>query len=390
MRRRGSSRALLLVSLCASVVGGCGAREALDIGAGAGSSRQCPELEVTDVPECTRASPEALPLARLAELPGETGGMDGWHLAADEAHLYFVSESRIFRVSKEGGEPEPLTPPHTAGQSLTLVGDFLYWWHEGWVRRMPVGGGPIEPALELPEADGWTVAPDAILSWQGSEYGAPLRSTSLSTGEATVLWAGARQARIVGFRADESHAYGLVGHDLLRVPLEGGAAELLGEGTDALSGWAAGGGLEWIVTDTHVYLGRASFEDVPVNEAGSFDPKIEVYRVAKESPHTAEQVVNRGFSLRMVEHEDDLFLDAVVRANEGPETRGEIVRVPLDGGEVERIGESDSASPALSSVYTNTSAGIAASDCHVFVHLRCEDEDTYRLVALPYGEEREE
>jgi hypothetical protein len=130
-----------------------------------------------------------------------------------------------------------------------------------------------------------------------------------------------------------------------------------------------------LLTDEHLYFGAKDYRE---GEA--------VHRIAKTEAPTPERIV-AGFPVTMVVHDRALFVDGVVPAGFGGPlegTPGGIVRAPLDGGDAEAIAET-TVRTEPGTVAEWRAAGLAASDCYVYFILPCDDEPTYRLVAVSYG-----
>jgi hypothetical protein len=311
-------------------------------------------------------------------LPGDASGGRGSSLATDGAFLYFVSGSRVFRVPVAGGAPEALTPAHAADGAIVFADGFLYWTRAGVVTRMAAQGGAMQPLVEVPSTGGWTVSSDGILWWESGAGAMPLMRTAFSSGETSELWPGRPEQGLRHVRADREHAYLALDFDLFRIPIEGGSEEhLAGNGDTAGDSTRVRSG-DLLLTDTHVYFGGTRRFTGPDEEP---DPPHAVFRLPKASPHTLA-VVAAGYPVQMFAHHGALFVDVVTPELDGAEAPGEIVRVPLEGGEAEHVADSDSRSIAGAASST-TSLGLVATDCFVYFNRACHDESTSRVVAIP-------
>ncbi|MEJ7733007.1 MAG: hypothetical protein WKG00_27895 [Polyangiaceae bacterium] len=362
--------------MVAAVLAGCAGCGGLDRDpAPSGPALQCDALKPSGVASCDLVAPEAVVLARIAPLPGEDSGANGFHVASDGAFLYYVSESRVFRLAVGGGEPEALTASGSAGGSFGLADGWLYWTKDRVVSRMPAEGGDVETLLELPEEVGWSVVPDAILWWRYAGEAEPLRRFRISTGETTDLWSSPADQGIRGAATDGEHVYMALTTDLVRIPLEGGATEVLSAYGGALgpTPQVVRGILE--LTNEHVYFAGSGPGPQPDGSEGH-GPRI--LRATKAAPHTVDSAAD-GFAARMAIHAGALFADLAVPVS-GEEAHGAIVRVAPDGT-VEPIADSDLTVGAA--VISWASDGLVASDCWVYFNLRCGEDSSHRLVAMP-------
>lgn len=220
------------------------------------------------------------------------------------------------------------------------------------------------------------------MTWDYPEEGAPLYRTTVSSGETVEIWPGDPEQKIQDARADARHVYLAGDFDLLRVPLQGGPAErLVGNGPKVGPEPRLLGGAI-LVTDEHVYFGAT---ELKVDKKPGYDTAtFGVYQLSKADASTVKPVLE-GLPIRIAAHDENVFADLVMPPALGePDTYGSIVRAALDGGPVEHIADTALRSWGAGALEYR-SAGLAASDCYVYFILRCEDEPTYRLVALPYG-----
>ena len=102
MKSTRKARCLPLTLAVAALSIGCGARSSLGELVAACDGVPCDTPRVAD---CKRLTPEAVPLARLAPSSPGAGDVSPFYLAADDEHIYFSSEGRIWRVSNN------FTPP---------------------------------------------------------------------------------------------------------------------------------------------------------------------------------------------------------------------------------------------------------------------------------------
>lgn len=367
-------RAFSLASVLALLCSSCGGVDNDPASSGDSSSGssplQCEALEPAQASTCDLVAPEATMLAHIS--PSNEGG-NGFQLASDGTFLYFVSESRVFRLPVGGGEPEALTPAGSADGSFRLDEGWLYWTKDRMVSRMSAAGGDIEPLVQLPEEGGWAVVPDAILWWTYYDEGEPLHRYRISTAETSILFESPAPQGIRGATANEQWLYIALTEQLVRIPLEGGDTEVVAGEQGQLGTTPRVDHEQLGFTSEHVYFaGRG-----PLHPDDPLDFEQRVFRVTKAAPHTVD-VALTGFTARTALHDGILFADMVIPAGL-EETRGAIVRVSPDGTP-EHIADSDL---TTGTVTKWSSDGLVASDCWVYFNLLCRDDFSYRLVAMP-------
>ncbi|UQA56961.1 hypothetical protein [Polyangium aurulentum] len=310
----------------------------------------------TPVPDCTRATPSAIPIARLFD------GTDAFHLATDGESLYYVSEGRVFRMSMTDRVPEALTPQGTFGVQVTYADGFVYWQNLDGVHRVPAEGGLVEPLVELPFSATWAVAGDAILSSGPSGHPSPLYRTSLTTDETTEIIAEDPVQFISRMHVDGDRVLVRYSNRLVAVPATGGDVEVL-------ASMFMVGAEPPRVDETHIYFGAR-----PGSTAG-------LHRIPRDGS-SAPELFLRGTPIAVAFAGDSIFANVVPNLENGEEeTIGELVRAPLDGGAPEHITFTDARGKPYS--ISLGTGGLVVSDCTLYFIERCSDETELRLVALP-------
>lgn len=351
------------------IVAGCGARTDLDLA----SSEDSPEYEpvcseqqpAARVPDCARATPSAVPLARLARDPGSDSfdGVDSFHLATDGEAIFYVSEGRVFRTPMADGITEALTPPGSADGWVRYADGFVYWEDDDVVQRVPARGGLVEPLVEVPPTAIWAVAGDAILSTGAANQPSPLYRTSLTTGETTEIIAEDPDQPIRSMRVDGDRVLVMYSDSLVTVPVTGGDVEVL-------ASMSMSGGEPPIANEAYVYFGAMTF------------PTHGLYRILRDKP-SAPELFLPGFPVSVALAGDDVFANVVPNLEDGEEeTIGELMRAPVRGGDPEHITFTDAR--RTPSFIANSTAGLLVAECTLYVIEECTDEpiNEYRLVAL--------
>lgn len=359
------------LALLLSLTVGCGARTVLDDTSAdddvddAVVEPACTAQIEPRVEDCERASIDAVPLARI------TG--DGFHLAADDESLYYTSDNNVFRLPMSGGDPEALTPGPVGGQGIQYANGFVYWLsHDDVVQRVPKAGGEPEPLIRLAHGSVWAVADPYLLSAGPPTETSPLVRTSLVTGETSELLAVGPEQKILEIGVADGWALVALSDSLVRLPLSGGAPELLAAGSMTGAPRAH---------DGHVYFGSL-FPEGGVWSEG-------IFRVEVESAAEPELFL-RGFPVAYAFDGEALYGHVIPGPEEVPGERvpGRLVRAPLEGGAPEQL-TFTSAYRELG--YTVSSNGLTVSGCNVYFIERCGGAtgSGYRLVTmskLPGGE----
>lgn len=342
---------------------GCSARTQLEdrtAGGGPGGEEPaCLEEPEPRVEDCARASTDAVP---IAELRG-----DGFHLAADEAYLYYASEQAIFRLAMSGGEPEPLTPPGAGGAQVKYAEGYVYWLDGDLVRRVRATGGEVEDLVKLPPQATWAVAEDAILSAGSYTAPSPVYRTSLGTGETSELLPEDPEQPIWDLGVAGDRVFVERSDSLISVPLDGGEAQLVYDG-------GTGGGQPPIAHDGQVYF-TGSFTD-----GGAFG--VGILRVDIDPPHAAE-VFLRGYGVAFAADDRALYAHVIPTPGSSDEpTTGTLVRAPFAGGVPTELTRT-SGKGHLG--YEISSNGLAVSGCYVYFVDRCTElpGNEFRIVAVP-------
>lgn len=364
---RASSCCLALLSV---ILVGCGARTDPYLA----SSEDGPERELVcsdqqpaaRVPDCARATPSAVPLARLVRGPGSDGsdGVDSFHLATDGESIFYISEGRVFRTPIADEITEALTPPGSADGWVRYADGFVYWEGDDVVQRVPAQGGMVEPLVNIPPTAIWVVAGDAILSSGPANQPSPLYRTSLTSGETTEIIAEDPDQFIRSMRVDGDHVLIAYSDSLVTIPVTGGDVE-------TLVAMSTSGGEPPIADEAYIYFSALTF------------PTIGLYRARRDGPSTPELFLP-GFPVSVALAGDDVFANVVPNLEDGEEeTVGELMRAPVGGGDPEHITFTDAR--RTPSFITNSTAGLVVSDCTIYLIEICTDQPTYeyRLVALP-------
>jgi len=330
---------------------GCGARVVLeDPLADDDDEHEEPECTADLEPrveDCERESTDAVPLARLEG--------DGWHLAADDEFLYYISDGTVYRLAMIGGEPEALTPFGSALSDIQYADGFLYWMDSGVVKRVPKEGGEPEPLVELASTSTWAVAGDAILSSAPTPEPAPLYRTSWITGETSELLALDPEQFIWKIGVGDGHALVARSHGLVSVPLGGGEPQVL-------AGNGVGAGQPPVVHDGQVYFGSTH----PQGDHSG----IGLLRVDLDDPAAPELVLD-GFPVAFAFADDTLYGHTIpVPEIPGEKVPGRIVRQSLAGGDPEHITDTS----AYAEIgFTHSSNGLVVSGCNVYFIDKCND-----------------
>ncbi len=309
------------------------------------------------VDDCTRASTDAVPVARIVG--------DGFHLAGDGEFLYFNSDHTVFRLAMSGGEPEPLTLPGGGGLEIKQVDGFVYWWDDDAVHRVPASGGEPELLVELGPQATWTVTGDAIVHAGPYTASSAVHRTSWATGETIEILPEDPEQPIWDLGVGEGRVFVSRSQSLVSVPVGGGEPQLLYDGgTD--------GGQPPIAHDGQVYFAGI----FPENDAFA----VGLLRVDLDAP-SAPEVFLRGYGVAFAIDDDALFAHIIPPGSSAATTRGELLRAPLAGGEAELLTHTSAKGHLGFEISSN---GLVVSDCHVYFVDRCADgvPNEFRLVAI--------
>src|SRR6185503_17343535 len=236
----------LAVLLLASLAAGCGARSALDDTAGADTPR---------VDDCERRTPDAVPLARIALLPGGGGG-DPFRFTSDKDYLYFASEGRIWRVAKASGAPRPLTPPGSAGSRVVIGGGSVFWSRDGEVFRAPVGGGDPEPIGAAPGE--WTISGQGLVVTGPAAQPAPVTRTPFGGGPSQEILPADPQQYVHKLVPAGDGVLVQRSHDLVLIPASGGSLQLAEANAMTGASPMEDGGFAYFGADDPVTAGLSS------------------------------------------------------------------------------------------------------------------------------------
>ena len=194
-------------------------------------------VEATPTAEVWRAPRAGGPATRLVEGPEKVYG-----LALDEEYVYFVrtpypADGSVWRIAKRGGQPERLLDGAFNPTSIAVDRTHVYFnaaaARGGEVRRIPKGGGSVEliAALDGP----WDIAVDETALYVSEQDRRRIVRMPKQGGTPQVLASdfGTDWLRVHGdlvyFSACELSDCLI--QKLWRVPVNGGAVELVHEGT---------------------------------------------------------------------------------------------------------------------------------------------------------------
>jgi hypothetical protein len=343
----------LAVLLLASLAAGCGGRSALDDTAGADTPR---------VADCVRRTPDAVPLARIAPLPGG-GGADPFHFTSDEDYLYFASEGRIWRVAKASGAPQPLTPPGSAGGRVVIGGGSVFWSRDGEVFRAPAGGGDPEPIGVAPGE--WTISGQDLVVTGPAAQPAPVTRTPFGGGPSQEILPADPQQHVRALVPAGDGVLVQRSQDLVLVPASGAPLQL---------------------AEAFAMLGGAPVEDGGFAYFGAADPDTGgpnpgLQRVAAGGGDAPEILLD-GFPMALAIAGDTLYGNVVLQ-QPGDVFVGALVRLPKSGGAPTAMATTDAW--GKSGVYGQNTGGLEADAGHVYFIESCTalEEPEYRLVSLP-------
>ena len=348
----------------------------LAVGCGARSSLEEADSDTPRVADCERWTPDAVPLGRL------DGDSDPWHFTSDGAYLYFISEDRVFRVSKAAGAPEALTPPGSGGGHLLLAEGSLFWrGSDQSIYRVPLTGG--DPEVVGAATDTWTIADGALITTGLPGEPAPVLRTPLDGGPATEILPAPPQGFVSALTAVDGGVLVQRSHDLVLVPVNGAPVTLAK--IEATLGTAP------ITDGGFVYFSAGS--------KSILEPALK--RTALEESSTPEVVLD-GWPDAVAIYGDTLYTRIVLP--EGPTQtsspdvpdappdsmfqQGNLVRAPKAGGAPTVMTTTDSFKVITASgakAFGQTTSGLAVDAAHVYFIELCTDlkGGEYRLVSLP-------
>ncbi|NUO49339.1 MAG: hypothetical protein HOV80_10830 [Polyangiaceae bacterium] len=344
----------------------CSARTDIDPKPGEETEEEEDEEELPDctpvleprVEDCNRAAGDAVPLARLVG--------DGMHLAADDEFLYYASESRVFRLSMLGGEPEALTPGNSAGQDIKYADGFVYWTEDDVLYRVPATGGEAEALLELAQGSTWAVAGDAIFSAGPYVEPSAIHRTSIATGDTTEILAVEPEQGVASIGIQGGLVLVSRANSLVSIPVDGGEPRPLHTSGGASVGPA-------IVHGTDIYFqGRFPISDHAYASG--------ILRVDIDQP-SGYEVFLRGWVPAFAIDDDALYADLVPEPDgSGGKTHGRLVRAPLSGKAPAHLTDTSSYCQIGCTASPN---GLIVSGCNVYFTDRCTDASRpseYRIV----------
>jgi hypothetical protein len=345
--------------LLTGVAAGCGGRSALDDGALADTPR---------VADCVRRTPEAVPLARIAPLPGG-GGADPFHFTSDQGFLYFASEGRIWRVAKASGAPQPLTPSGSAGGRVVVRGGSVFWSKGGDVFRVPSGGGDPEPIGAAPGP--WTISGQDLVTAGPEQEPAPVIRTPFTGGPSQEILPADPQQFVDALVPVHDGVLVQRSQDLVLIPASGAPLQLA-EATAAGGPPVADGGF--------VYFGA----EEPVISGPSLGPGLQRVAVGGGA---APEILLDGFPVALAIAGDTLYAHVVLRRPDDVFV-GALVHLPKSGGAPTAMATTDSSgkapSPSSPAIYSAKTGGLEADAGHVYFIEVCTglQEAEYRLVSL--------
>jgi hypothetical protein len=186
------------------------------------------------------------------------------NLLVDGTHLYWVNDGLraegkpgIFRVSRDGGDPQTLYEGKGV-DTIALSGGFVYalFPADEVVVRIPKSGGAPEPVMEEVEGLSAIVADEQAVYWTCEEGIVKVAGD----GKPQVLIKGV--AHPAGLSADEANLYwyNVISGQLMAVPKKGGRpAPLLKQELTLHGHFAHGGQLFWTLgSDKKAEIRRAS------------------------------------------------------------------------------------------------------------------------------------
>jgi len=258
-------------------------------------------------------------------------------IALDDAFVYFTTNQGLARVSKEGGEPEPLGGFAGVNGLAVTVGYVYLVEGSGAVTRVFTGGGPPETIVPATFGGG----SGAIVADATDMYylvGPYLRRAKLEGGTASDLTADAFQGGVSAHRLviDETFAYyvaspnvGAQGSQLrkLRKDSPGGMTQ---PNTSAGTLVAEANGVIPVVTsdDQAIYFADFGSDGLKV--------QIRIHKVVSVADKPTELIAtmaasgnnnNPGFGGDMVSDGDSIYFGG----------SGGIFKVSVEGGEIETI-----------------------------------------------------
>jgi hypothetical protein len=362
MKSPRQTRCLFLALAVAALSTGCGARSSLGEVVAACDGVPCDTPRVAD---CKRLTPEAVPLARLAPSSPGAGDVSGFYFAADDEHLYFYSEGRIWRVSKKAGAPVALSPTDSGGGELHLTGDTLVWAKGGEIRRMVKTGGTPTTVVTFPSHPLLTVIGSDILSVEPQQKPAPIVITSLVDGTSSELLPSTPDTFVHEIGADGESALVQRSQDLLTVPLNGDPPAVL-------TTFSATGAAPPLADATSIYFGA--------RPPDSLHPAL--YRALKQ-PGSTPEVLLDGFPVSTALDGATLYAKIALRNPDGTYT-GALVHVPASGGDLVKMAATDA--KGNGSTFQESTSGLIVGDEYVYFIESCDPSDdgsAYRLVSLP-------
>jgi hypothetical protein len=319
------------------------------------------------VPDCKRLTPEAVPLARLAPSSPGAGDVSGFHFAADDHHLYFFSEGRIWRVAKRGGAPETVSPAGSGGNRIHVIGDTLVWSKGGDILRMAKTGGTPTTVATFPNSPLWTLIGSDILSVEPQQTPAPLLITPLFDGTSSELLPTIPDSFVHEIGEDGEAALVQRSQDLLTVPLNGDPPAVL-------TTFSSSGSAPPLADATSIYFGA--------RPPDSLDPAI--YRLLKQ-PGATPEVLLSGFPVSTALDGVTLYANIALPNPDGTYT-GALVHLPASGGDPVKMAATDVKGTVTT--FQETTAGLIVGDEYVYFIESCDPTDdgtAYRLVSLPKG-----
>ncbi len=348
--------------LFASLAAGCGARSAIDDTAVADAPR---------VADCARQAPDAVPLARIAPLPGGKGA-DPFRFASDRDYLYFASEGRIWRVAKAFGAPQPLTPPDSAGSRVEVRGDSVFWSRDGEVFRAPADGGDPESIGTAPGE--WTISGQDLVTAGAPAQPAPVIRTPLGGGPSQEILPLDPEQDVRGLAPAGDGVLVQRSDDLVLIPASDAPVVLAKAQARTLGSPVEEGGFAYFGADN---TSNSTLESAlqRVTAGGGAGPEI----------------LLDGFVADLAVAGDTLFANVVLR-QPGDVFVGVLVRLPKSGGPFTPMAKTDAwapdSSPGSTPPYGKHAGGLAADADHVYLIQRCTDIQSaeYRLVSLPADE----
>jgi hypothetical protein len=167
-------------------------------------------------------------------------------IAVDDAYVYWVDDTSgagVFRVPIDGGSEDALALAETRPFAIAVSPTHVYWGtFGGQLRRVPIGGGPLEPVAMEPSGQPiMAIALDAVyVYWTGGAPGV-FRTPSGGGGSASPLVPGEFEPQ--GIAVSTTSAYWVTLGALRVVSLSGGDASTLvaGSGSCGTSSVALGG-----------------------------------------------------------------------------------------------------------------------------------------------------